>query len=467
MHADEYTHYDAVGLAEQIRLGNVSAMEVVQAAIDHAEQVNPQINAIAYSDFENARVSAESADLTTLLGGVPTFIKDNENVEGWPTRQGSHSMPKEPVGHTSEFAKQFLSTGLIPLGKSTLPEFGLTCTTESELMGPTRNPRNLDYSTGGSSGGSAALVASGVVPIAHGNDGGGSIRIPASCCNLIGLKSSRGRLHHAEGTEKLPINLVSEGVLTRTVRDTATFLAAAEKHWNNPALPALGLLESATTKRLRIGIFTTIANGDSSHPDVVSAVEHTANLCSHLGHHIEAMQNPYDDTLANDFLVYWGMIPYGLKWFGKREFGRDFDSSHFDPWLKGLMKVGRNNLLRFPWILSRLKRFSALYQKLFDEYDLILTPTLSQPPVPIGQISPDVPFEKQLNYVTAYCGFTPFQNLTGTPAISLPIGRSKEGLPIGVQFAASMGDERMLLELAYELEEAKAWNTAPTILKSA
>ncbi len=464
MTRDEYIGHDAVGLAERIRAGELTAPEAVQTAIELAEQINPRINAIVCTDYEAALERAQSADTRTAFGGVPTFIKDNENVTGLPTRQGSHSMPSHPVSKSSDFTRQLLASGLTHLGKSTLPEFGLTCTTESIAMGPTRNPWNLEHSTGGSSGGSAALVAAGVVPVAHGNDGGGSIRIPASCCGLIGIKSSRGRLHSAEGAEKLPIDIISQGILSRSVRDTATFLAEGEKFKRDPALPELGLVEAPGTKRLRIGMFTDSATGEASHPDVVAAVEKAARLCADLGHHVEPMKNPYDERISNDFIVYWGVIPLALKLIGKREFGKDFDKSHFDQWTQGLASIGRRNLLRLPFVLRRLKKYAAQMDTLFGSYDMMLTPVLSEPPLKLGTISPDIPFDVQYDKVEKYCCFTPYQNLSGTPAISLPIGRSESGLPIGVQFAAPMGQDKALLELAYELEQAEAWNSAPAPL---
>ncbi len=464
MNHDEYMSYDAVGLAELIRKGECTAQELTEIAISLSERINPILNALAYTDYDRARERVGTIDPESFFCGVPSFLKDNENVEGLPTRQGSHSMPPTALDHDSPFVKQYLSTGLNYLGKTTLPEFGLTCITESSLCGNTLNPWNLAHTPGGSSGGTAALVAAGVVPMAQGNDGGGSIRIPASCCNLIGLKPSRGRLHHAEGTDKMPINLVCEGVLTRSVRDTATFFSAAEKHLCNPNLPALGLVNSPGTKRLRIAMFTKSPAGDESQADVMAATEQAAKLCENLGHTVEAIETPFDNGRTDDFLRYWGAIPYILSWIGKREFGSEFDSSKFDPWTAGLARHGRKNLWRLPFILRKLKQFCHEYSLLFEKYDILLCPVLTEPPLKVGELAPDLAYETQLSRVMPYCPFTPFQNVAGTPAISLPLGRSQSGLPIGIQFAANMGMENMLLELAYELEEANAWDTTPAIV---
>ena len=206
---------DAVGIAEAITAGKISAAEVTAASISRAEKVNGELNAIVLKTYEEATQKAQSKP-TGLLGGVPTFVKDNELMEGLPTQFGTLAFKSKPAQHTSRFVKQFLSTGLNVIGKSTLPEFGLICSAENPKWGITRNPWNTDYTTGGSSSGSAALVASGVVPIALANDGAGSIRIPASCCGLVGLKPTRDRLMNAEGIEWMPVNIVHEGVVTRT-----------------------------------------------------------------------------------------------------------------------------------------------------------------------------------------------------------------------------------------------------------
>jgi len=215
MKVEEYVRHDAVELAALIRAKDVSAAEVVEVAIAATEAVNPKINAVAERAFESARRRA-ATDLGGAFAGVPMFVKDTDSLLGSPTRMGSRTMPDVPAQHSSPFVEKILlSMGFVPIGKSTLPEFGLIGTTESLLMGPTRNPWNLDYSTGGSSGGSGALVASGVLPMSHANDGGGSIRIPAAWCGLVGLKCSRGRLPGLEGAESIPVDIGAQGMLSR------------------------------------------------------------------------------------------------------------------------------------------------------------------------------------------------------------------------------------------------------------
>ncbi len=454
---NDYVMHDATGMAERIRAGEMTALEAVEKAIELADLLNPKLNAIVARDDERARTAASSASLETAFAGVPCFIKDNENVKGLPTRHGSLSTPPGPVKHDSPFVNQLLASGLTILGKTTLPEFGLTATTESIAMGPTHNPWNLDHSPGGSSGGTAAAVAAGIVPVAHGNDGGGSIRIPASCCGLIGMKSSRGRLHSAEGAHLLPIDIVSQGILGRSVRDTARFLAEGEKYRRVRSLPELGYVGEPGKERLRIGIFSEADDGTPSHPDVTAAVEAAGRRCDELGHKIEVIRNPYGPEIMQDFIIYWTLLPFFLGWLGKFFVGWEFDASKLDPWSKGLTRIANQNFFRFPFVVNRLKRFAAGFPSTFNDFDVLVCPVLSEPPIRLGTISPDVPFQTQFDRVMKYACFTIYQNIAGTPAISLPMGRSADGLPIGVQFAAPMGEDARLLKLAYELEQSQAW----------
>ena len=247
---------DAVEIARLIRDGDIHPREAVEAAIARAEQVNPLLNAIATPLFESARAEAERPRVG-VFAGVPSFIKDNDAVAGSPFLFGSRALPTTPAPKSTPFVEQFLSLGFVNLGKTTMPEFGLTGTTEALLHGPTHNPWRLGFSPGGSSGGSAALVAAGVVPVAHANDGGGSIRIPASCCGLVGLKPSRGRFVDVEGSKLLPVKILHQGMLSRSVRDTAVFVHAAEQYQRNPKLPSVGLA-TRPGRRLRIGFFTDL-----------------------------------------------------------------------------------------------------------------------------------------------------------------------------------------------------------------
>jgi amidase len=447
---------DGVELAALIRTGEIRASEAVDAAIDRARKVNPSLNAIVTETFEQA-LSQYKEPSIGRFAGVPSFIKDNDDIKGAPTLMGSRALSDKPVDVSSRFVEQFLSVGLVSLGKSTLCEFGLTATTESLATGSTRNPWNLDFSPGGSSGGSAALVAVGVVPLAHGNDGGGSLRIPASCCGLVGLKPSRSRLTDFEWAKKLPINIICHGVISRSVRDTAVFYAAAEEHYRNPALPEIGLVQHPGKERLRIGLFTNTPYHTPSHSDSVKVTVNAGKLCEDLGHNVETISCPFNSELADAFIIYWGSLAFNIHHFGKKLFKTEFDKKKLEIWTLGLSRFFRKNLLKSPFVIRRLKRFSSQYEDIFLKYDILLSPTLVHPPPKLGYIGPGVNFETHLERVRQYAAFTPPQNVAGAPAISLPMGFSRDGLPIGVQFAAAYGQEKRLLELAFGLEEARPW----------
>jgi len=447
---------DGIELAALIAAGEIKASEAIEAAIARARKVNPALNAIVTETYEQARNQLKKPG-TGLLAGVPTFIKDTDPVKGAPTLMGSRAFPNKPADVSSNFVEQFLSVGLVCLGKSTLPEFGLTASTESLATGSTRNPWNLDYSAGGSSGGSAALVAAGVVPLAHGNDGGGSIRIPAACCGLVGLKPSRSRLADIEGAQKMPINIVCHGVISRSVRDTAAFYAAAEEHYRNPDLPEIGLVQHPAKKRLRIGLFTNTPFNTPSHPDSAAVTVNAGKLCEDFGHSVETIACPFEAQVMEDFLIYWGMMAFFIHHFGKKLFKTGFDREKLELWTLELSRFFRKNLFKAPFIIKRLKKFPAQYENIFSNYDILLSPTLAHAPPKIGYLGPEISFETHFERLRQYVGFTPLQNMAGAPAISLPMGFSRQGLPIGTQFAAAYGQEQRLLELAFELEEARPW----------
>ncbi|MFW2389423.1 MAG: amidase, partial [Polyangiales bacterium] len=391
-----------------------------------------------------------------VFAGVPSFIKDNEAVEGAPLLHGSRGLPLTPVEKNSAFVEQFSSLGLVNLGKTAMPEFGLTGTTEPLLHGPTHNPWMPGVSPGGSSGGSAALVAAGVVPVAHANDGGGSTRIPASCCGLVGLKPTRGRLVDMEGARFFPVRIVHQGVLSRTVRDTAAFYHGAEQYFHNRRLPKVGLV-SKPGRRLRVGFFTRLDGATPSHPDCVAAVTETARLLEGLGHTVMEVSAPVDDQFHEDFFLLWSMIGYAVDRFGTRLVDPSFESSKVEPFTEGLNEHFRENGRKAPAAIWRLRRYHRRYAKAFESCDVLMNPTVAMPPPEHGYIGPDIPFETALERLKWFIPFTPTQNISGGPAISLPLGRSEDGLPLGVQLAAPFGDDRTLLELSLELEAAAPW----------
>ncbi|MFE3052404.1 amidase [Nocardia sp. NPDC059239] len=447
---DALGEHDGVAIAALIRSGELSAAEVAKAARERVAQVDPVLHAVVVE----ADTPLVSGDREALLYGVPTFVKDNTDVAGLPTQHGSAAWRARPAKAHGPFAKQFLGTGLTVLGKSTLPEFGLNATTEFVDAEPTPNPWDTGFSSGASSGGSAALVAAGAVPIAHGNDGGGSIRIPAACCGLVGLKPTRGR--HIDGPQarSMPINLVSEGVLTRTVRDTATYFAAAERFWRNPALPPIGLVEGPAQRRLRIGLLSDPITGATLDPEIRTVLEETVALLESLGHEVRPIPYPVDRGFAEDFATYWAMLAFLGSHTGKLSFGWSFDPARLDPFTRGLAARFRGSALRSPAVLYRLSRLRRAYAASFHDVELVVSPVLASLTPRLGYLSPGQPFDEVFRRLLDYVTYTPFANVTGAPALSLPMGASESGLPIGVMFSALHGDERTLLELAYALESA-------------
>lgn len=453
---DALGDHDAVALAELVRSGRVSAVELAAAAVARAERVNGQLNAIKVADYEHALESARHAH-EGVFAGVPTFIKDNTDVAGLPTGHGSMAFSPRLARRHSAFTSQYLAQGFTLLGKTTLPEFGFNATTEFMGDTPTCNPWHPEYSSGASSGGSAALVAAGVVPLAHANDGGGSIRIPAACCGLVGLKPTRGRLIDAEAARGLPVNIIAEGVVTRTVRDTARFYAGAERYWRNPALPHVGLVSGPGRRRLRIGLVLDSITGSPTCDETRGVVLHVARVLEDMGHNVEEMPMPVSSSFVQDFSLYWGMLSWLVGTFGTRLFSPDFDVRKLDGLSTGLAGLYRKNAFRTPVVIYRLRRMWYEYRRLFENYDLVLSPVLAHTTPRLGYLSPTLPFDELFKRLTRYVSFTPLNNAAGGPAISLPGGRSAEGLPVGVQFSANHGDERTLLEIAFALEEANPW----------
>lgn len=443
---------DAVGIEARIASGEVSPREVVEAAVARTQRVDETLNAVTYPAYEWARNATPAPG---PLSGVPTFVKDNTDVAGMPTGFGTAAFRAQPATKNGPFTAQFLGTGLTVLGKSRLPEFGFNASTEFADGDPTRNPWHTDFSSGASSGGSAALVASGAVPIAHANDGGGSIRIPAACCGLVGLKPSRGRFIDGDQARTLPINLIGEGVVTRSVRDTAAFFAAAEKYRSAPKLPPVGDVEGPSRRVLRVGLLLESVSGATTCPETRAAVEDTAAVLEKLGHHVEPVPLPVDAGFVRDFTRYWGMLSFLVSRFGRFVIDRDFDASKMDNLSRGLHDLYQRELHRTPITLYRLAKVKRAYAAAFARHDLILSPVLTHVTPKLGHLSPTLPFDELLERLQQYVAFTPLNNVSGGPAISLPMGASEAGLPVGVQFSAAVGDERTLLDVAYALEQER------------
>jgi amidase len=444
---------DTVALVERLAAGEVSAGELAEAAIARLERLDPDLNGLAYSAFDRARAEARDPR-PGFFSGVPTLIKDNVDVAGMPTMQGTDAWLATPRRADGEFARLYQASGLNLLGKSQLSEFGFSASAEHPRLGPVRNPWHVEHSAGASSSGSAAFVAAGAVPIAHANDGGGSIRIPAAVNGLVGLKPTRGRLPQDRAFKQMPVQIVSDGVVTRSVRDTAVFYREAEKIWRNLKLPPIGDLTRPGRKRLRVAVVTTSPVGECS-PEVREQTLATAALLEELGHHVEPIDPPVPASFPDDFLLYWSFLSLALTRTGRQQFGRTFDRERLDNLTIGLADHARRNLHRLPLAITRLKRTRRLSARLYRDHDVVLTPTLATATPKIGHLDPSAPYEQVLERLLAWVSFTPLQNATGDPAVSLPLGTTADGLPLGMMLAAGWGGEATLIELAYELEAAR------------
>ncbi|MGD9958206.1 amidase [Nocardioides sp.] len=450
---DALAAHDAVGLVAELRAGRISIEELVDAAIARAGRVDPALNAIAYAAFDRARGLAR-APRGGFFAGIPTFLKDNVDLAGIPTAHGSDAFVARPARRDGDFARMYVATGLLPLGKTQLSEFGFSAAAEHPRIGPVRGPWDTEHTAGASSSGSAALVAAGAVPLAHGNDGGGSIRIPASVNGLVGLKPTRDRLAQDKMMREMPLRIVSDGVLTRSVRDTAAFYREAEKVFRNVKLAPVGDITRPGRKRLTIAVLTSSVGRESS-PEVRDLTLKTATFLEGLGHRVEEVTTPpIPTTFRDDFVLYWSMLAMVLVATGRRTYGSTWDPSRLDNLTLGLARHCRRNLHRLPRAIARLSRTKGYTARFHETYDVTLTPTLATPTPRVGHLDPMASYEGIMDRLEEWVAFTPLQNATGDPSISLPLARTAHGLPQGMMFSGPAGAEAALLELAFELEEA-------------
>jgi amidase len=448
---------DATAVVMRVKSGEISATEATEAAIERIERVSPQLNFMASRIYDKARTRA-AGPLAGPFIGVPTLIKDLTPLAGAPLHFGSRAFADNVADSQPPYVDALLAAGLVPLGKSTAPEFGLTATTEPLLTGATRNPWDPTRSSGGSSGGAASAVASGAVPIADASDGGGSIRIPASCCGLVGLKVSRGR-NIVAGAPERAIALSVPGCVSRSVRDTALWLTVMQQSGADAALPPVDLITGPNRARRRIGMQIPAATGAEPDPQVRGAIESVARTCEGLGHQVAETRMPIDGAaFADAFTLLWSAGAAEIvQQVSQKAPGVPLDDL-LEPLTLGLAEHYRaapeGALDR---AVALLRGVEAQYDALFADYDVLLTPVLSRPAPPIGELSPVLPYDVGFPRVAAYAAYTPLQNVAGAPSMSLPLGMSADGLPIGALFSARLGQEKMLLELAYELEEALPW----------
>lgn len=463
---------DATAQAELVRRGEVTARELVEAAIARIEAVNPKLNAVIHRRDAAARLEADAVRAERgPFAGVPYLAKDLLCLtEGDPLHMGTRFLrdAKLCAPHDSYHATKLRSAGFVFVGRTNTPELGTLPTTEPDAYGATHNPWDPTRSPGGSSGGSAAAVAAGIVPAAHGNDGGGSIRIPASACGLVGLKPSRGRISLGPDVGEVSGGLVCEGALTRSVRDTAAILDAtwgpmpADPYTAPPPLMSYVDAMKVRPRELRIGVMTAFpgANG-TVHPECVKAVEHATKLLGELGHHASPSHPSVldDPQLGHVFATMYAVsYAHQLESFGALA-GRPLTPDDVDRFNWMLAEFGRavrasEYLAVLDWIHGYRRQLAAWWAGT----DLLLTPTLPEPPVPLGTFEPTAERVGEVaERATAFSAFTAPFNLSGQPAISLPLHWTPGGLPVGVQLVAPYGREDLLLAVAATLEEAAPW----------
>jgi amidase len=463
----DYAAADATDLAELIRRGEVSAAEVLDAFWRAVEACNGTLNAVTRPLPAYANAAIAQLDPSQPLAGVPIVLKDEyQHLPGVPTEHGARISRGFVAARKSELVARMERAGLVVVGKSNLPEFGASVTCEPVAHGICRNPWNLDRTSGASSGGSAAAVASRMVPLGYANDGAGSIRIPASCCGLFGLKPSRGRIPTGPHAAELWNGLVAEHVLTRSVRDSAAVLDAvhgadAGAPYAAPPAPASYLQAlQRPPGRLRIGIATAPPAGGVAHPDVVAAATAAATLCEDLGHAVEWASPAHDAVAMNaaigDLLALH--LAHGVDELSLAT-GITAGPDSVEPANWALAERARR------WPATKLLQLQAVFNSVcrdaapfWERYDLWLTPTLGLPPVPHGHITPllgdpDLYLQRWFEF----CPFTPLANVLGAPSMSMPLHHGRDGLPAGVCFTAAFGREDLLLALAAQLEAALPW----------
>ncbi|MCY3735732.1 MAG: amidase [Gemmatimonadaceae bacterium] len=457
---------DATAQAALVRAGEVTPLELVDAAIARVEELNPALNAVVTPLFDSAREAAEGPLPEGPLKGVPYLLKDLGAAQAGVRRTSGASVLGDFAPDVDDvLVERLRAAGLVFIGRTNTPELGASATTEPSLFGPTRNPWDPRRSPGGSSGGSAAAVASGMVPAAHGNDGGGSIRIPASCCGLFGLKPTRARATTAPGAgdQGLSVN----HALTRSVRDSAVLLDAiaggvsGDPWWAPPPRRPYAEEVGADPGRLRIAWTAAAPRGSAVHPDCVRAVEETAALCRDLGHEVEEGSPEFDYPPFEEAFIAMFAAGVAASLDGiQRQFGVAPSPAKYDPPTWRLYERGADlSASRYLQAVELTQGVGRRLAAFFEETDIWLTPTLGRPPELLGRLEPSLETDpdEALEYVLSFVAFTPICNCAGGPAASVPLHWNEEGLPIGVQIAAPYGGEDVLFRLASQLEAARPW----------
>jgi len=464
---NEFTSLDATGLAGLVRRKQVKPIELVEAAIERIERLNPTLNAVVTPMYEQAREAAASKLPDGPFTGVPFLLKDlGAPFAGVRMTMGSAFLRNFAPDHDSELVARLKRSGLIIVGKTNTPELGILPTTEPRLFGPSHNPWDIHRTPGGSSGGSAAAVAARLVPMAHGNDGGGSIRIPASCCGIFGLKPTRARNPLGPDFGDIFSGLAIDHALTLSVRDSAALLDATtgpdvgDPYWAPP--PARPFLQEvgADPGKLRIAFTVTAPTNVKLHGDCISAVRDAASLCADLGHEVvETAPQVNGELVTQSFMTLWSA---GCAWTMDGlalAMGQAPTQDKFEPLTWALYEMGRKqSASSYLLSLTFLQRVARDIARFFLKHDVVLTPTLGEPPVTLGTFDspPEDPLQG-LRRTEAFVPFTPICNATGQPAMSVPLYWNAQGLPVGVHFIGRFGDEATLFRLAAQLESARPW----------
>jgi amidase len=467
--ASELLRYPATQQAELIRQGETTSRELVEESLRAIAELNDELNAFVTTVAERALNESEAIQPNDSrpLAGVPIAIKDLIAItEGIRTTNGMEAMGDWVPKEDSATVRKLRAAGAIIVGKTSTPELGILPVTEPDRFGPCRNPWDTSRTPGGSSGGSGAAVAAGIVSLAHGNDGGGSIRIPASCCGLVGLKPTRGRVSWAPMWTEGAIGLPTDGVLSRTVRDTAVALDLIAGYEPGdsylvppPSAPFAKAVERNPGK-LRIGFNVDAPNGAPVDPACQQAVHDTVALLTELGHEVEETVLPADEGYVENFVKVWvGGTGDELHTFDTWV-GEPLDRSKLEP-LTAQMAQLSDSITATDLLMAMdyLRRVSRRIIAVWDDLDVLITPTLAKPPIEIGALRPaegEPPIQMLMNSAS-WVPFTPVFNVTGQPAVSLPMHWSDDGLPIGVQFVGAPAAEELLLSLAAQLEQARPW----------
>lgn len=445
---------DAHDQARLVRDRELPVEALTEAAILRIDALDPTVRALSHYDPDLGRAEARALrERDGTMRGVPWLPKDSLDYPGMPTTSGSRSRSRKVIQHGYPYVQRMQHAGLVALGKSAMPEFGLLASTEP-LAGPmTRNPWSLEHSPGGSSGGAVAAIAAGLVPLAHGSDGGGSIRLPSSCCGVVGLKPGRDSTVRVRGRHVIEDLLVADSLHSRSVRDVAWGFAAAHSD------PKRAVVTGPSTRRLRIAVIERGLRGNVPHADVARAIASTAELCARLGHKVERTTWPLDGgAFLDSFEDIWSHLAADCVDATRTLLGGGRLEDAIEPWTVGLgLRAGQLPMSALERAYRQIAQLPVQLNEFFSRFDVVLSAVVSAPPPLLGTYAPTVPTEQLRSSMFDWVAYTPLQNMAGTPAMSLPLFQSSEGLPIGSMFAADRAQEDVLLALAFELEAALPW----------